>query len=155
MRTNHLHAAVDYCRAGVVLIGDAFQMSCPATGTGIVRLMTDVDRLCNVHVPRWLASPGMGADKIAQFYGDPVKIACDAEAFRAAEYQRSAACETALSWRMHRFRVDLGYNLRARIKGLGGPPPRLLGPAGPTLPAPGSMIPQPLAGSPQSAASAA
>ena len=36
------------------------------------------ERLCNHHIPRWLASDGMGADKIAVFYDDPVKVACEA-----------------------------------------------------------------------------
>ncbi|MGN6548561.1 MAG: FAD-dependent oxidoreductase [Pararhizobium sp.] len=52
-------------RDGVVVIGDAFQTSCPAAGTGVSRLLTDVERLCTVHVPAWLATPGMAADKIA------------------------------------------------------------------------------------------
>ena len=57
----------NFQREGVVLIGDAFQTSCPAAGTGVSRLLTDVERLCNVHLPHWLASPGMGLEKI-----DPV-----------------------------------------------------------------------------------
>ena len=60
-------------QAGVVLVGDAFATSCPAAGTGTGKVFTDVERLCNVHIPRWLATPGMGADKIAAFYDDPVK----------------------------------------------------------------------------------
>ena len=32
-------------QAGVVLIGDAYQTSCPAAGTGVSRLLTDIDRL--------------------------------------------------------------------------------------------------------------
>ncbi|TIS16685.1 MAG: FAD-dependent monooxygenase, partial [Mesorhizobium sp.] len=43
-------------RDGVVLIGDAYQTSCPAAGTGVSRLLTDVERLCMVHVPQWMAS---------------------------------------------------------------------------------------------------
>ena len=33
-------------RNGVVLIGDAYQTSCPAAGTGVSRLLTDIERLC-------------------------------------------------------------------------------------------------------------
>ena len=60
-------------KPGVVLIGDAFSTSCPAAGTGTGKVFTDVERLCNVYIPRWLATPGMGADKIAAFYADPVR----------------------------------------------------------------------------------
>src|SRR5262249_188518 len=74
---------------GVVLIGDAFQTSCPAAGTGVSRLLTDVERLCHEHVPQWLASPGMTAGKIAAFYGDRAKQRSDTHAARLAAYRRS------------------------------------------------------------------
>ncbi|MFL5287114.1 MAG: hypothetical protein ACJ8AW_40630 [Rhodopila sp.] len=104
-RPMDLYVSQGHKQAGVVLIGDAFQASCPATGMGIVRLLTDIERLCRVHVPAWFASPGMGADKITAFYDDPVKRACDAKALHDAEYRRSVSTETALSWRLHRARV--------------------------------------------------
>ena len=67
---------------GIVLVGDAFATSCPAAGTGTNKVFTDVERLCNVHVPRWLATEGMSVDKIAAFYDDPVKRACDQHSHR-------------------------------------------------------------------------
>ena len=87
---------------GAVLIGDAFQTSCPAAGTGISRLITDVERLCNVHMPGWLATPGMSAEKIAKFYNDPVKKAADARAARLSSYLRSVAMESGLGWTVRR-----------------------------------------------------
>ena len=62
----------------MVLVGDAFETTCPVTGTGTDKVFTDVERLCNIHIPAWLATDGMGVDKIAAFYDDPVKQACDA-----------------------------------------------------------------------------
>jgi hypothetical protein len=36
--------------------------------TGIAdSVLTDVTQLCNVHIPNWLATGGMGEDKIASF----------------------------------------------------------------------------------------
>ena len=86
IRTNHLIEAEDYLRDGLVLIGDAFKISCPAAGAGVTRLLTDVDRLCNVHVPRWLAKSDTSIEQIGQFYTDPVKRACDIQAARLGEY---------------------------------------------------------------------
>ena len=71
LRTIDLRLANNYMRSGIVLIGDAFQTSCPAAGTGITRALTDVDQLCNVYVSRWLQSPGMSAEKICQYYSRP------------------------------------------------------------------------------------
>ena len=34
----------------------------------------DVQRLCNAYIPAWLATGGMGADKISQFYDDPERM---------------------------------------------------------------------------------
>jgi 2-polyprenyl-6-methoxyphenol hydroxylase-like FAD-dependent oxidoreductase len=91
---------------GVVAIGDAFQASCPATGMGMVRLLTDIEQLCRLHLPRWLLSPGMAAEKIAKFYRDPIKQACDAKALHDSEYRRKVSTETGLRWTVHRARVQ-------------------------------------------------
>lgn len=96
-------AVAGNCRQdGVVLIGDAYQTSCPAAGTGFSRLLTDVERLCNVHVPQWLATPGMTADKIGCYYDDPEKQAADASALAQAKYRRSLTVDTGLAWRVRR-----------------------------------------------------
>jgi 2-polyprenyl-6-methoxyphenol hydroxylase-like FAD-dependent oxidoreductase len=97
-----LSTVEDHVRDGTVLIGDAFQTSCPAAGTGVSRLLVDVDRLCNTYLPEWLATPGMGADKIARFYADPAKRAADARARRAAEFRRALTLETNLKWELRR-----------------------------------------------------
>jgi 2-polyprenyl-6-methoxyphenol hydroxylase-like FAD-dependent oxidoreductase len=89
-------------QAGVVLIGDAYQISCPAAGTGVTRLLSDVERLCLTHIPAWLATPAMAASKINQFYDDVLKQAVDAHALGSADYRRNLTIETTLPWRAHR-----------------------------------------------------
>lgn len=89
-------------RDGAVLIGDAYQTSCPAAGTGVSRLLTDVEQLCMVHVPQWLGSPGMAAAKIATFYDDPVKQAMDEHGLQLANFRRSLTIDTDLRWRARR-----------------------------------------------------
>ena len=77
IRPVDLYVTHGYRQPGVVLLGDAFSTSCPAAGTGARKALVDAERLCNVHIPRWLETPGMGEDKIAMFYDDPIKRACD------------------------------------------------------------------------------
>jgi 2-polyprenyl-6-methoxyphenol hydroxylase-like FAD-dependent oxidoreductase len=62
MRTNHLPRAEHVRRDGVVLIGDAFQTSCPAAGTGSGRLLTDVETLLACH-PGGIPYRGEEADR--------------------------------------------------------------------------------------------
>ncbi len=102
-------------QAGVVLIGDAFQTSCPAAGTGVSRLLVDVDQLCNVHIPNWLATPGMGAEKISQFYDDPVKRRSDEQALKAAHYRRSLTVDTSLPWKLRRGGPQLAAAANVRL----------------------------------------
>ena len=104
-------------RPGVVLVGDAFRTSCPAVGDGLSRAFTDAERLCSVHVPQWLATPGMGAYKIAGFYRDPEKLACDGRASHAANYRRNSTVGRGMGWALHRHRVLLQRRLRAVIGG--------------------------------------
>ena len=63
---------------GVVVIGDDYQSVSPTTGTGISKCTTDADRLCNHYIPQWLATPGMSASKITEYYHDDVKRKVDA-----------------------------------------------------------------------------
>jgi 2-polyprenyl-6-methoxyphenol hydroxylase-like FAD-dependent oxidoreductase len=68
IRPADLYVMKNHVQPGIVLIGDAFATSCPAAGTGTNKVFTDVDRLCNVHIPRWLTSEGVGEEKIAAFF---------------------------------------------------------------------------------------
>lgn len=102
VRPADLYVNSGYRRAGVVLVGDAFAATCPVTGTGTDKVFTDVSQLCSVHIPAWLASEGMGEDKIAAFYDDPVKQACDAWAMEKAWSFRSVSIEESIYWRLQR-----------------------------------------------------
>ncbi|MCS3895265.1 2-polyprenyl-6-methoxyphenol hydroxylase-like FAD-dependent oxidoreductase [Bradyrhizobium japonicum USDA 38] len=115
---------------GLVLVGDAFSTSCPAAGTGCDKVFTDVERLCNVHIPDWLASDGMDADKIATFYADPVKRACDQwSAAKAFEF-RSVSTATNPYWTAQRWARFIAWSVQGLLRPLGGAihlEPNLLG----------------------------
>ena len=108
IRPVDLYVTKGYRQDGVVLVGDAFATSCPAAGTGARKVLVDVERLCNVHIPRWLATPGMGEAKIAAFYDDPVKQACDA--LSAREGLRAALV-------LDRSRAALGRDALGQVRG--------------------------------------
>ena len=65
-------------------------------------MLNDVERLCNVHIPQWLASPGMDAAKIGAFYDDPVKQAGDAFARDKAYSLKAFSTSDAPVWRARR-----------------------------------------------------
>jgi 2-polyprenyl-6-methoxyphenol hydroxylase-like FAD-dependent oxidoreductase len=102
---------------GVVLVGDAFETTCPVSGTGTDKVFTDVERLCNFHIPAWLATDGMHERKISAFYDDPVKTECDAWSAAKAFNFRSVSIDNGLYWqaqRWARFVVWLGQGLSRR-----------------------------------------
>jgi 2-polyprenyl-6-methoxyphenol hydroxylase-like FAD-dependent oxidoreductase len=130
IRPADLHISSGHRQPGVVLVGDAFETTCPVTGTGTDKVFTDVERLCNVHIPAWLATEGMAEDKIAAFYDDPVKTACDAWSAAKAFNFRSVSIEHGFYWqaqRWVRFMARLAEGMLRR------PPERLHGV--PALPA--------------------
>jgi 2-polyprenyl-6-methoxyphenol hydroxylase-like FAD-dependent oxidoreductase len=108
IRPADLYVTTGYRQPGVVLVGDAFATSCPAAGTGVGKVFTDVERLCNVYIPRWLASDGMGEEKIAAFYDDPAKQAYDAHSAAKARYVRALSMEAGLPWRARRWTRFIG-----------------------------------------------
>lgn len=104
-----------HLQGGVVLIGDAFQTNCPAAGTGVGRLLVDVERLCTEHAPRWLATAGMGVEKIAQFYSDPEKLAADQQSLKMARFRQALTSRNDISWdmrrRLHFLRRSITYRV--------------------------------------------
>jgi 2-polyprenyl-6-methoxyphenol hydroxylase-like FAD-dependent oxidoreductase len=108
IRPVDLYVTSGYRQAGIVLVGDAFATSCPAAGTGCNKVFTDVERLCSHHIPGWLASAGMGKDKIAEFYDDEVKRDCDAASEAKAYFLRALSTETGWSWSARRWTKFVG-----------------------------------------------
>jgi 2-polyprenyl-6-methoxyphenol hydroxylase-like FAD-dependent oxidoreductase len=122
VRPADLSISTNYRRPGIVLAGDAFSITCPVTGTGADKVFTDVAQLCNVHIPAWLGSAGMGEDKIAAYYDDPVKTACDAWSTAKAFDFRLVSTDTSLYWRAQRgarFASWLGRGALRRLAGRG------------------------------------
>ena len=120
IRPADLYVSTGHRQAGVVLVGDAFETTCPVTGTGSDKVFTDVERLCNVHIPGWLATEGMGETKIAAFYDDPVKQACDAWASAKAYSFRSVSIDRGIYWRAQRWARFLAWLGRGRLRRLRG-----------------------------------
>lgn len=123
IRPVDLYVTRGHLQAGVVLVGDAFSTSCPAAGTGARKVFVDVERLCNVYIPRWLATPGMEAAKIAAFYADPVKQECEAFCFNKAQRFKALSTDQSLAWvvrRWTKFLAHLGVGTLRRIGGRTG-----------------------------------
>jgi 2-polyprenyl-6-methoxyphenol hydroxylase-like FAD-dependent oxidoreductase len=116
---------------GVVVVGDAFQTSSPAAGTGLTRLLTDVERLCFVYAPKWLAAGDAGREKIAEFYADAEKTAMDRMAIARAHHRRRLTLDNGLKWtarrRLHYLRRGLAAWMsaagEAQGRGLDRPTP--------------------------------
>jgi 2-polyprenyl-6-methoxyphenol hydroxylase-like FAD-dependent oxidoreductase len=120
IRPVDLYMTADCRKSGVVLVGDAFSTSCPAAGTGINKVFTDVERLCRVYVPRWLATPGMDEDKISAFYEDAEKVMCDKQSLATAFYVRSLSIDPALLWRAQRLSHYVALRASGFLRRAGG-----------------------------------
>jgi 2-polyprenyl-6-methoxyphenol hydroxylase-like FAD-dependent oxidoreductase len=103
IRPADLYTTDGHLQPGIVLAGDAFSTSCPAAGTGTTKVFTDVGRLCNFYIPQWLSTEGMDAQKIAGFYNDPEKTACEARSLAKAFHLRSLSIDNGLWWRAQRW----------------------------------------------------
>ncbi|WLA51799.1 NAD(P)/FAD-dependent oxidoreductase [Bradyrhizobium elkanii] len=121
IRPADIYVSTGYRQAGIVLVGDAFASTCPVTGTGTDKVFTDVAQLCNVHIPAWLSTDGMGEDKIAAFYDDPVKTACDAWSNAKAFSFREVSVGSGPAWRAQRWARFFGYLGRGWLRRLHTP----------------------------------
>ena len=112
IRPVDLVATDNVLQGGVALVGDAFSTACPVSGTGAAKALLDAERLCNIHVPAWLASPGMGVEKIAQYYNDPDKRRSDAHSLRTSVFAKRAALGEGLLWTAFRWSYFAGSQAR-------------------------------------------
>ncbi|MBI1212594.1 MAG: FAD-dependent monooxygenase [Alphaproteobacteria bacterium] len=115
VRTVDLYTVEDHIRPGIVLIGDASQTPCPALGMGLSHTLTDVARL-ETYLAGWLSTPGMSAEKIGQFYADPVKNNVDAIAMHGAHYRRATSTQAGWRWDLHRGQVYWRRRLRGFVQ---------------------------------------
>jgi 2-polyprenyl-6-methoxyphenol hydroxylase-like FAD-dependent oxidoreductase len=122
MRPADLYVSAGHRQPGMVLVGDAFATSCPVTGTGTDKVFTDVERLCNVHIPNWLATDGMDETKIAAFYDDPVKTACDDWSSAKAYSFRSVSIDDGLYWKAQRWARFAAWFCEGTLRQLRTPP---------------------------------
>jgi len=103
IRPIDLYATRQYRQPGVVLVGDAFATACPAAGTGARKAMIDAERLSHGYVSQWLATPGMGEDKISQFYDDPIKVDSDRKSLALAMRMKAMSIDTSPAWWLRRW----------------------------------------------------
>jgi 2-polyprenyl-6-methoxyphenol hydroxylase-like FAD-dependent oxidoreductase len=97
-----LYRLEECVRPGVVMVADAYQSVCPSTGMGLSKVLTDVDILCNACIPQWFSSPGVGVEKVRQFYADARKRQVDDKALQRALRGRRLATEQSLPWQARR-----------------------------------------------------
>jgi 2-polyprenyl-6-methoxyphenol hydroxylase-like FAD-dependent oxidoreductase len=116
IRPVDLVATAGVPQPGVALVGDAFSTACPVSGTGAVKALVDAERLCNRHAPAWLATPGMGAEKIAQFYDDPDKRRSDAHSLHTSLFAKRMALGESPLWRAVRWGYYAGGRTRHFLK---------------------------------------
>ncbi len=84
-----------------VVIGDAFHAPCPASGTGMLRILNDVAVLARL-APAWLAAGGPDAAQVAAFYADGAKRKVDAASLALSRRGRSRALDDGAYWRARR-----------------------------------------------------
>ena len=76
------------------------------TGTGVNKVLTDVQLLCSTYVPAWLGKDAIDATDVADFYADPVKVQCESDSLQKALWLRRVSTGTSMglrSWRGARF----------------------------------------------------
>lgn len=102
-RGTDLYETLGYDRLpGVVLLGDAFHAPCPASGTGMLRILNDIDVLTADCIPAWTRSPDARPARTAQFYRHARKRRIDRISLHKSRTGRANALETSLVWRARR-----------------------------------------------------
>jgi 2-polyprenyl-6-methoxyphenol hydroxylase-like FAD-dependent oxidoreductase len=102
LRVIDLYAVERPARDGVVLVGDARRTSCPASGTGVSRILQDAKLLTATHLPAWFEADRFDAARIAAFYAEPALTALDQDAHKRSMNGRLVATKRSAYWRLRR-----------------------------------------------------
>jgi len=102
LRIVDLYAVERPARDGVVLVGDARRTSCPASGTGVSRILQDAKLLTATHLPAWFEANRFDAARIAAFYAEPELTALDQDAHKRSMNGRLVATKRSAYWRLRR-----------------------------------------------------
>ena len=111
-RATDLYETRGHILPGLVVLGDSFHAPCPASGTGMLRILNDIDVLTEAWLPGALATPGMEAAKVARFYAHPAKRRIDAASLRRSRLGRAQALDAGAYWRARRMLGRLRRRLR-------------------------------------------
>ena len=87
------------------------------------KVLVDVERLCNAHIPQWLVTPGMGEAKIASFYSDEEKVANDAWCRNKAFQLRSFCTDPSLPWVAARWAKFAMHAAKGALRSVTSPVP--------------------------------
>jgi len=90
-------------REGLLLLGDSNQSVCPATGTGLSKVLTDV-LVASEWISRRLERDDFGLQALRAYHEDPRKTGSDGQSLEWAEYRREVSTETSWRWKLHRMR---------------------------------------------------
>ena len=88
---------------GLLLLGDSHQSVCPATGTGLSKVLTDV-LVASEAIPVWFENGEADLAALHCYYEDPRKVRSDSQSLEFAEYRRQVSTESSLRWKIHRLR---------------------------------------------------
>ena len=82
-----------------------------------------------MYVPAWLATAGMGVEKIAQYYNDVEKRCSDAHSYRTSVFAKRAALGQGMMWTAFRWGYFAGSQGRHFLEHgeLAEPPKRVNG----------------------------
>lgn len=101
-RSTDLYRLEGHERDGLVVIGDAFHAPCPASGTGMLRILHDIRVLSEGYLPHWLSAGSVNRNSIATFYADRDKRKLDAKSLRSSKRGRESALNPSLQWSAYR-----------------------------------------------------
>jgi 2-polyprenyl-6-methoxyphenol hydroxylase-like FAD-dependent oxidoreductase len=90
--TNY-YRVTGYRVPGVVLVGDAFQSVSPATGSGLSKVLTDVECVIDCFLSRWKDYESISARDVMSYYRHREKRGCDRRSLQSWYYADYNPCK--------------------------------------------------------------
>jgi len=105
-----LYRLRNYLQDSLLIIGDDFQGVDPGTGTGLSKILCDVQLLTRKYIPLWSKTNNFRKNNIKSFYSDKRKIASDINSIQKwVYYYKKTTRQNGLALKIKNIILSKGY----------------------------------------------
>jgi len=105
-----LYRIKNFAKDRLIILGDEFQGVNPGTGTGFSKILSEINVLVKIYIPRWINNNDFSKKEISRFYRDRKKLDSDISSMQQwINFYRDANRKNDLFTKIKQRMISYGY----------------------------------------------